>query len=115
MSSGWLKVTGLLGCSAVVLGAVGAHAFKNQPDAMKETWKVASQYHFMHTLALGLSALHFQGRKRNIVCWLFLGGIVLFSGACYTVVLMNDRHPWAKVAPVGGFMLMGGWLALAFM
>jgi uncharacterized membrane protein YgdD (TMEM256/DUF423 family) len=115
MSNNWLRVTGILGTSAVVLGAVGAHAFKGKSDAMKETWKIASNYHFLHTLALGIGALHFHGKKRNVVCGLFLGGIVLFSGACYTIVLMDERKPYAQVTPFGGVLFMAGWLAFGFM
>ena len=115
MSSKWLQVTGLLGLSAVVLGAYGAHGMKDRSEAMKETWRTATNYHFIHTLALAVSATAFHGRKRNVVCTLFTGGIVVFSGACYTVALMNERQPYAQFAPVGGFMLMGGWIALGFL
>lgn len=115
MSNGWLKVAGVMGASAVALGAIGAHAFKGNPDAMRETWKIASNYHFLHTLALGMSAMTLHGRKRNVVCWLFFGGTVLFSGACYTIVLMNEKKPFAHIAPVGGVLFMAGWLAFGFM
>lgn len=94
---------------------MGAHAFKNQSEQMKETWKVASTYHFLHTFALGLSAMHFTGKKRTYVCTLFAAGTLLFSGACYTIVLMDQRKPFNYFAPVGGIMLMGGWLAFAFL
>ena len=111
----WLKVTGLCGSSAVILGAIGAHAFKSSSDVMRETWKTAASYHLIHTIALGMSAVHFQGRKRNIVCWLFSGGILLFSGALYTVVLMDSRQPAAKVAPFGGMVFIAGWVAFGFL
>ena len=45
MSSFFLKATGISGALAVTLGAVGAHALTKTPEAMKETWKVGSQYH----------------------------------------------------------------------
>ena len=113
--SNWLKVTGLFGSSAVILGAIGAHAFKASSDVMRETWKTAASYHLVHTVALGMSALHFQGRKRNIVCWLFTSGIILFSGALYTVVLMDSRKPAAQVAPVGEVLFIAGWLAFGLL
>lgn len=115
MSTRWLQVTGLLGLSAVVLGAYGAHGMKDRSEPMREAWRTASNYHFMHTMALAIAATTFNGRKRNIVCGLFFSGIVIFSGACYTVALMNERKPYAQFAPIGGFLLMGGWVAFGFL
>jgi len=82
---------------------------------MKDTWKVAASYHLIHSCALGFSALSLTGRKRNVCCGLFLGGIALFSGPCYLVVIMNERKPYSSVAPVGGLTLIAAWLALGFM
>jgi uncharacterized membrane protein YgdD (TMEM256/DUF423 family) len=111
----WIRVAGISGASAVLLGAYGAHAMMKADDGMKETWKVASQYHFMHTIALTMSAMYFTGKKRNYVCSLFTLGMVLFSGTCYTIVLINQKKPLNQVAPVGGILLTCGWLALALM
>ena len=114
-SSAWLKVAGISGVIAVGLGAMGAHAFKSRNENMKDSWKIASNYHLIHTLALAISATVFHGRKRNIVCSLFAGGILLFSGACYTIVIMDQRKPFNYFAPVGGVMMMAGWVAFAFL
>jgi uncharacterized membrane protein YgdD (TMEM256/DUF423 family) len=54
-------------------------------------------------------------RKRKIAGLLFSSGILLFSGSCYTVVLMNERKPYSSIAPIGGFSLIFGWLALALL
>ena len=109
----WIKVTGLSGALAVTLGAIGAHAIIHRDDHMKDTWKIASQYHFIHTLALGFAASQFTGKKRTIVCSLLTAGMIFFSGACYTIVFMNEKKPYNYFAPVGGFMLIGGWAAMA--
>lgn len=111
----WITATGLSGCAAVALGAIGTHALHDRDDNMKDTWKVASQYHLIHTLALGYSAHAFIGRKRNITCALFTTGMLAFSGACYTIGYMNEKQPYNKVAPVGGVLLMAGWLAVALL
>jgi uncharacterized membrane protein YgdD (TMEM256/DUF423 family) len=111
----WIKVAGLYGASAVALGAFGAHGLRGKPDAMKEVWKTASLYHLVHSAVLAASALSLAGRKRNIVCSMLAGGIFLFSGSCYVVVLMNQRAPYSYPAPFGGVLLMGGWLALGFL
>jgi len=97
----WIKVTGLSGAAAVALGAIGAHAILKKDDYMKDTWRTANFYHFINTVALGLTSFHCTGRKRAIVGGLLLTGIVLFSGSLYTIVIMNDRKPFASIAPYG--------------
>lgn len=115
VSNHWTKVSGIFGLTAVILGAYGAHGLKDRTESMKDAYKVASNYHFIHTLALGLSSTVFIGRKRTIVCLLFTSGIIFFSGSCYTVALMNQRQPYSNFAPIGGFLLMGGWIAFGFL
>eukprot|EP00428_Durinskia_dybowskii_P076387 CAMPEP_0170399648 /NCGR_PEP_ID=MMETSP0117_2-20130122/24072_1 /TAXON_ID=400756 /ORGANISM="Durinskia baltica, Strain CSIRO CS-38" /LENGTH=115 /DNA_ID=CAMNT_0010656335 /DNA_START=54 /DNA_END=401 /DNA_ORIENTATION=+ len=115
MSSKWMQVSGVLGLTAVVLGAYGAHAMKDSSDSMRETWRTASNYHFIHTMALVVSSTTFHGKKRNIVSSLFASGILVFCGSCYLVAFMNERKPYAQFAPIGGFLLMGGWVAFGFL
>ena len=111
----WVRVAGVSGALAVTLGAIGAHALVKKDDSMKEIWKTASLYHFTHTLALGISAHHFVGKKRTYVCGLFTVGMVLFSGACYGIVILNQKKPLNYAAPFGGVFMIFGWLAFAFM
>jgi len=44
---------------------------------------------------------------------LICAGILLFSGSCYLVGLKQDKS-FGKLAPVGGYLLMAGWLTFAF-
>ena len=111
----WIRAAGVLGASAVTLGAIGAHAIKSKSDVMKDIWKTASLYHMIHSCILAVSASTLVGRKRNIVCGLLFTGTVIFCGSLYTVVLMNDRNPYGKPAPIGGLMMIGGWLAFGFL
>ena len=115
MSAFWIKVTGISGAAAVALGAIGAHAILKKDDYMKDTWRTANFYHFIHTCALGFTAFHFTGRKRVIVGSLLLTGIVLFSGSLYTIVIMNDRKPFASIAPYGGMSFIAAWIAFGFL
>ena len=110
-----LGLVGLSGASAVAAGAVGAHAMQGRSETMKDVWKTATQYHLIHTVAAGIATCNFTGRKSVIVSTLFLSGIFLFSGSCYTVVIMNQRKPYSYPAPVGGIALIGGWLALGLL
>ena len=76
--------------------------------------QTASLYHLIHTLALAITATSLHGKKQKVVGYLFIGGVSLFCGACYAVVLYNDRA-YGKSAPVGGVCLMLGWLAFGLM
>lgn len=111
----WITAAGISGFAAVFLGAMGSHALINRDANMKDTWKIASQYHFIHTLALAFCATAFSGKKRNYTCALFTAGMLFFSGACYTIVIMNEKKPYNYFAPVGGLLLMAGWGAVALL
>lgn len=112
-----LAIAGLLGFSAVALGAVGAHALKAQltPDAMA-LFRTGCEYHMVHALALGLIgslALNFPKQRSFRLAGLFwIMGILLFSGSLYAVSLGAPRV-LVHVTPLGGFSLMAGWIALS--
>jgi len=73
-----------------------------------------------HTLALlacGVILLRFQSRLISAAAWCFVGGIVLFSGALYVLVIMGPKWlgvPWGMVAPIGGTLQLLGWVLLAY-
>jgi len=113
----WTRLAGISGAAAVAMGAVGAHALpKDRSDQMKAVFMTGAQYHLIHSAALAACALSMpKSRKKNIVCGLFVTGIVLFSGSCYACAVANQRKPYSYPAPVGGFALIGGWLVLGLM
>ena len=51
----WLRVAGLSGASAVILGTYGAHAFHPVDDHYLATFETANKYHFIHSLLIGLA------------------------------------------------------------
>ena len=91
MTNIWTKIAGLSGASAIALGAVGAHALTKRSDGMKETWRVGNLYHLAHSIVLfQLSTLaNVNPKKRKYACILFTGGILLFSGSCYTGIIFT--------------------------
>ena len=103
---------------AVALGAFGAHALKGRltPD-MTSVWQTAVQYHAWHALALfalGLLMLHFPERAGlGLAAWLFVAGILLFSGSLYALALMGVRGLGA-VTPFGGVAFLAGWAVLVW-
>ena len=119
MSSKSLIVTaGLLGCIAVMLGALGAHALKNAltPEQI-DSFNTAVRYQMWHALAL--LALPFLGEKikgLKLIFWLWLVGVILFSGSIYLLnidELINQNLSFlGPITPLGGICLIAGWIAL---
>lgn len=106
-------VSGLL---LVMLGAFGAHALEARlPASHLVWWHKAVTYQGLHTLALlgsGLLALQYPSRPLQIAGWLFLTGILLFSGSLYLLAL-TGRHSLGLVTPFGGVAFIAGWFSLA--
>ncbi|MEO8997897.1 MAG: DUF423 domain-containing protein [Rhodanobacter sp.] len=103
---------GVMGASAVLLGAFGAHALRDVLDTQHgELWHTAVNYHVWHALALALTAGLGQGRGRRIAMASFALGIVMFSGSLYALAL--DAPRWVGIiTPLGGLAFIGGWIAL---
>lgn len=119
MAKRWLVVAGLLGGVGVALGAFGAHGLRFWLPLQKVTiFETAVRYHLFHTLALFGTAILlelFPARAAGLgrVAWLFLGGLLLFSGSLYAYAL-TDLRVFAWVTPVGGVAWMLAWFALAW-
>jgi uncharacterized membrane protein YgdD (TMEM256/DUF423 family) len=106
----WLGIAAVNGALAVAAGAFGAHGLKAMlaPD-MLAVFETAARYHMVHALAMAIAAL--AGSRTSPA--LFLGGIVLFSGSLYLLALSSVTWLGA-ITPIGGALLIAGWLCLAF-
>ena len=111
-----LALAGVSGALAVCLGAFGAHALKQvvSPE-MIAVYQTGVQYHFYHTFALALSGILIQAGGSQVVAkwagWLFMVGIVLFSGSLYLLALGMPR--WVgMITPLGGMCFIVGWLLI---
>lgn len=107
--------SGMLG---VVLGAFGAHALKSRlgENAMG-VFETAVQYQFYHSLALLAVGILALSQPQTILLkssgYLFLLGIIIFSGSLY--VLSFTGVKWlGAITPLGGLAFVGGWACLAF-
>ena len=102
---------GLLGAVAIALGAFGAHGLKERlaliPDAAG-WWETATFYLLVHAVAIGA-----VGSPSAWTARLWSAGALVFSGTLYAMALGGPRWLGA-VTPVGGTMLIAGWIALAF-
>lgn len=112
----FLAVAAANGLLAVALGAFGAHGLKERLSApMLSAYETAVQYHFYHTLALFGVAILIQrlGEKTLLLSsgYLFVAGMLLFSGSLYLLALGGPR--WlGPITPLGGLAFMTAWLLL---
>ncbi len=106
----------LLAGTGVAAGAFGSHALaQSLPEEQLSTFRIAVRYQLVHGLALlavALAAVHWPGTMLHVAGWCIFAGIVLFSGSIYVLTLSETK--WVGfVTPIGGTMLMIGWLMLA--
>jgi uncharacterized membrane protein YgdD (TMEM256/DUF423 family) len=107
---------GLLG---VILGAFATHGL--QPlltDASIKSFETAVKYQMYHSLLLLLlGAKNFLAPKlRDVMFYLFVFGIIFFSGSIYLLATNNltdiDFKSIALVTPFGGSLLIIGWVLI---
>jgi uncharacterized membrane protein YgdD (TMEM256/DUF423 family) len=101
----------------VAAGAFGAHGLKKLvPPEMLDTWDKAVRYQIYHALGLLVVAwaiTYWPSQARSFVLGggLFLGGIILFSGSLYLLVLSGTKWLGA-ITPFGGAAFVAGWLCM---
>jgi uncharacterized membrane protein YgdD (TMEM256/DUF423 family) len=114
-------IAGIMGGTAVMLGALGAHALKDiLPPTGLDAFKTAVLYQMFHALALlGIIGLRKQLKMVSWLVWVqrcWIGGVVLFSGSIYGLTILGALGWPVKflgpVTPLGGLTLMVGWLIL---
>ncbi len=102
---------------AVVIGAFGAHALEGHvsPERL-QTFETGARYQMYHALALVMASWAATQWPLWQVHWagyLFIAGIVLFSGSLYVLVL-TDTAWLGAITPLGGLAFISGWLLLAW-
>lgn len=106
----------IMGSLGVLAGAFGAHALRDRldPDLFR-AFETGARYQLVHAFALiAVRLVLGRGAARSAILagWLFLVGIVIFSGSLYALALTGVRA-FGAVAPIGGLCLIAGWAALA--
>jgi len=116
-----LLLAGIFGASSIALGAYGAHGLKYKANKKTvQSFKNAVHYQQLHSITLLLiSVLGFtekqvglSGLLITVSGWLFVAGILLFSGSIYASTF-TGKQVLTKITPVGGFCFIAGWLLLA--
>ncbi|TFH75601.1 DUF423 domain-containing protein [Gammaproteobacteria bacterium LSUCC0112] len=112
-----IGIAAINGFLAVALGAFAAHGLKARlaPD-MLAIFQTGVQYQMYHALAMfGVGLLCMQISDSAMLrasAWLFLTGIIIFSGSLYVLSLSGIRWLGA-ITPIGGVAFIAGWLLLA--
>jgi len=113
MTKMFLIIASINGFLAVSLGAFAAHGLRERlsPELMN-TFQTGVQYHMYHSLALfgiGLLVINYPNATLpRISGYLFLLGIVLFSGSLYLLSVTGIRWLGA-ITPLGGVALLAAW------
>jgi uncharacterized membrane protein YgdD (TMEM256/DUF423 family) len=97
-------------CLLAVSVALAAYAAHGVDGASQSRLQTAAAFAFGHGLALAALAPHARTRAAGRVLAALLAGCVLFCGALAASVFLGSG---AAVAPLGGGLLIAGWLAWA--
>jgi uncharacterized membrane protein YgdD (TMEM256/DUF423 family) len=103
------------GFAGVGFGAFAGHALKARlsPEmlAVFETGVRYQMYHAFAILAAAWALSRWPRRAFAVGGWLFVAGIVMFSGSLYALALSGVRS-LGMLTPVGGLAFLAGWVCL---
>ena len=109
----FIRIGAILCSISVILGAFGAHGIKGSISTdLFEVYQTANQYFFSHSVAIILYGLFCQLTKREVKLWpgyLFMVGILLFSGSLYLIVFTGVRA-FGMITPLGGLSFISAWI-----
>ncbi len=111
-----LTITSILGATAIILGAFGAHALKEKlgSEALK-SFETGVRYQMYHVIVLLFVNTYtgFSSKIKNTISWLFFIGILFFSGSIYAISAggINPKLIWF-ITPLGGLLFIVGWVLM---
>lgn len=108
-----------LGMTSIILGAFAAHGLKPKISVESlqvfETGARYQMYHALFLMFVGTTNL-IDSKTKNILFYLVLTGVVLFSGSLYGLstneLSTYDFKTIGFVTPLGGLILITAWLLL---
>lgn len=96
---------------SVILGAFGTHALSGAlSDAEMNTFRIAVQYQFLHAIGMILTRLSL---RLTLAGWIFLAGIIIFSGSLYLIVFTGVKA-FGMITPIGGLLFITGWTVFGY-
>ena len=115
MSQVFLIIAVLLGASGVILGAFAAHGLRSRlAENLFRAFETGVTYQFYHALALLALALWIKQTSSPWLLatgYLWLAGVVLFSGSLYALALTGIKW-FGPITPLGGVLFILGWVSL---
>ena len=117
-----ILITGsILGLTAVILGAFGAHGLKDSltVEALN-SFETGVRYQMYHSFLLLIvsSILPLNTKSLNTIFYLVISGIILFSGSIYLLstkaVTGMDISAFAWITPIGGALLISAWISITY-
>jgi len=116
MAAGWFATGSILCGLGVILGAFGAHGLRERlTPEMLVVFETGVRYHLIHglgLLAIAWAVSRWPDTYVNIAGYLFVAGILIFSGSLYVLAMTGIRWLGA-ITPLGGVCLIIGWGLLA--
>jgi uncharacterized membrane protein YgdD (TMEM256/DUF423 family) len=116
MQRTFLLAGALAGFVGVAFGAFGAHGLRGRlSPEMLAVFETGVRYQMYHALALMLvaaAASRIESRLVSAAGWLFVTGIVLFSGSLY-VLAVTGITVLGAITPLGGVAFLAAWACLA--
>jgi uncharacterized membrane protein YgdD (TMEM256/DUF423 family) len=107
----------LLAGAAVAAGAFAAHGLRARitPEmlAIFETGARYQMYHALALLAVAWASARWPASAAPLAGWLFVSGIVVFSGSLYVLSITGLRWLGA-ITPLGGLAFLAGWAVLGW-
>ncbi len=95
MVAGWFATGAALCGLGVLLGAFGAHGLRARlSPEMLAVFETGVRYHLIHglaVLAVAWAASRWTSALINAAGWLFVAGILIFSGSLYVLSISGVR------------------------
>jgi len=119
MHKGFIKTAAIFGALSVAIGAFAAHTLKGSiSNYALEIFETAVKYQFYHVfglLAVGILYSQFPSRTMKWAGYLFITGIILFSGSLYILTYVKAAvlpgYNWVgAITPLGGLCFIMGWI-----
>ena len=116
-----IKIAILFCLSAVILGAFGAHAFREVlSESQINSFQTGVRYQFFHGLTILILSLNmncFTKRLSRIIKIMSVG-IILFSFSIYLLNIQDlvgfSMSYLGAITPIGGLLLITSWTGLLF-
>ncbi|MBS0384582.1 MAG: DUF423 domain-containing protein [Proteobacteria bacterium] len=105
----WLNICAALSGALALAALAGRHA---RPDIELSTLMLAAIAQ-LSAAAAGLAIANRSGRLNAIAGAVILAGAFIFSGEIYFGAYTGN-HSLIMLAPVGGTLMILGWIVLAF-